>query len=115
MTHLILIQTDQTFTYRQISQPANQVTRDVKMVGSLPDYIKADNTSGKPYVKYTAHSWDDWVVLIPIDIVNDGDNIKRLTRRQLDGLIGLSQGLTGQQIAGRLIFSRRSVSMHIAV
>ncbi len=114
MTHLILIQTDQTFTYRQIPNPPDQVTRDVKMVGALPDYIKADDPPGKPYVKYAAHSWNDWVVLIPVEIFNDGNNPERLTRRQLDVLIGLSQGLTGKQIAGRLKISRRSVSLHVA-
>ena len=54
MTHLILIQPDQTFSYQQIPVKPDQLVRDVQMDGVLPDYIKADNSSGKPVVKYAA-------------------------------------------------------------
>ena len=62
------------------------------------------------------HTWGDWVVMIlpddrelPVEL-----SLQRLTRRQLDVLIGLSQGLTGKQIASRLNIHRRSVSLHIS-
>lgn len=114
MTHLILIQTDQTFFYRQIPVLPDQLARDVQVDGLLPDYIKAESASGKPNVKYSTHTWNDWVVLMPVEIKSAGDKPNRLTRRQLDVLIGLSQGLTGKQIATRLNISRRSVSLHVA-
>jgi DNA-binding NarL/FixJ family response regulator len=38
----------------------------------------------------------------------------RLTRRQLDVLDCLSQGMTGKQIAGQLNIHPRSVSLHIS-
>jgi DNA-binding NarL/FixJ family response regulator len=84
------------------------------MNGMLPDYIKAEIPSGKPSVNYSTHTWNDWVVLMPVDPRPSTGDIQRLTRRQLDVLIGLSQGLTGKQIAGRLNISRRSVSLHVA-
>jgi len=114
MTHLLLIQPNQMFSYQQVSVKPDQLARDVQMGSVLPDYIKADNASGKPYVKYAVHTWDDWVVMIPSETGNSGYCPDRLTRRQLDVLIGLSQGLTGKQIAVRLNISRRSVSLHVA-
>jgi len=114
MTHLLLIQPNQTFSYQQVTVKPDQLARDVQMEGVLPDYIKANNASGKPYVKYAVHIWDDWVVMIPAETGISGDSHERLTRRQLDVLIGLSHGLTGKQIASRLNISRRSVSLHVA-
>jgi DNA-binding CsgD family transcriptional regulator len=114
MTHILLIQPNQMFSYQQVSVKPDQLARDVQMDGVLPDYIKADNASGKPYVKYAAYTWDDWVVVIPMETKISGDSPDRLTRRQLDVLIGLSHGLTGKQIASRLNISRRSVSLHVA-
>jgi DNA-binding NarL/FixJ family response regulator len=114
MTHLIVIQTDQTFSYRQLTVQPDQLARDVQVDGMLPDYIKAEIPTGKPCVKYSTHTWNEWVVLLPVDTRPSSSDIQRLTRRQLDVLIGLSQGLTGKQIAGRLNISRRSVSLHVA-
>jgi DNA-binding NarL/FixJ family response regulator len=114
MTHLILIQPNQTFSYRQIPVVPDRLVKDVQTQGSLPDYIKAEFPSGNPHVKFAAHTWGDWVVLLPVDAAASGSAHNFLTRRQLDVLIGLSQGLTGKQIAARLNISRRSVSLHVA-
>lgn len=114
MTHLIVIQTDQTFFYRQLTVQPDQLARDVQVDGMLPDYIKAEISKGNPCVKYSTHTWNDWVVLMPVDAHPSSGDYQRLTRRQLDVLIGLSQGLTGKQIAGQLNISRRSVSLHVA-
>jgi DNA-binding NarL/FixJ family response regulator len=114
MTHLILIQPDQTFSYRLIPILPDRLVKDVQAQGALPDYIKAEFPSGKPVVKYAVHTWGDWAVLLPVDAAASDNAHKLLTRRQLDVLIGLSQGLTGKQIASQLNISRRSVSLHVA-
>jgi DNA-binding NarL/FixJ family response regulator len=114
MTHLILIQPNQMFFYRQTPVLPDRLANDVQAQGMLPDYIKAEIPSGKASVKYAAHTWSDWVVLLPVDQSAAAGAHNLLTRRQLDVLIGLSQGLTGKQIAARLNISRRSVSLHVA-
>jgi DNA-binding NarL/FixJ family response regulator len=118
MTRLILIQPDQTFAYQELTQPFEQVLWDMQVDGKLPDYIKAGSFARNAAVKYSAASWQDWLVLLPVELsavptVRPG-NGSRLTRRQLDVLECLSQGLTGKQIAVRLNIHQRSVSLHIS-
>jgi DNA-binding CsgD family transcriptional regulator len=118
MTRLILIQPDQTFAYQELTQPFEQVLWDVQVDGKLPDYIKAGNFARNAAVKYSVTSWQDWLVLLPVELnavpTAQPGNGSRLTRRQLDVLECLSQGLTGKQIAGRLNIHQRSVSLHIS-
>lgn len=118
MTHFILIQPDQTFSYQQIMQPADRILQDIQADGKLPDYIKADDTARNPVVNYSALLWQEWVIVLPAAPENTSINRlsseNRLTYRQLDVLHSLSQGMTGKQIAVRLNISRRSVSLHIS-
>jgi DNA-binding NarL/FixJ family response regulator len=118
MTHLILIQPDQTFCYHKIQPSVGQVLLDFQIEGGLPDYIKAETTACNPRVMYSTFCWKDWIIAMPETEsktasfqVSPGN---RLTRRQLDVLHCLSQGKTGKQIAGRLNISQRSVSLHIS-
>lgn len=114
MTHILLIRPDQSFTYQQVTPPAGQVRLDFLQQGSLPDYIKVESADSNLNVNYAAVVWKDWVIAHPADAEPLTPVRNRLTRRQLDVLLDLSEGLTGKQIAGRLNISRRSVSMHIS-
>jgi DNA-binding NarL/FixJ family response regulator len=118
MTHLILIQPDQTFSYQQLLPSVSQVLLDFQVERRLPDYIKADASSRNPDVIYSAFCWKDWVIALPDEPGNaltyHVSTGSRLTQRQLDVLDCLSQGLTGKQIAGRLNIHQRSVSLHIS-
>lgn len=114
MTHILLIRPDQSFTYQQVSQSANQVRLDMLHQGRLPDYIKLEVADSNQNVNYAAVVWKDWVIAHPADAEPPTRDKTHLTRRQLDVLLDLSEGLTGKQIAGRLKISRRSVSMHIS-
>lgn len=114
MTHLLLIHPDQSFYYRQVAGSPRQVELDIQMDGNRPDYIRAGLPIGKPDVKYSTFIWKEWVIALPDETGPAAVRPPRLTRRQLDVLIGLSQGLTGNQIAGRLNISRRSVSLHMS-
>jgi DNA-binding CsgD family transcriptional regulator len=112
MTHLILIQPDQSFYYRQITTPASQVRHDFQVDGRLPDYIKADLSVGNTDVNYSTLVWKDWVIALPSEAEINPSTPSRLTRRQLDVLVCFSQGMTGKQVANRLNISQRSVSLH---
>jgi DNA-binding CsgD family transcriptional regulator len=112
MTHLILIQPDQSFFYRQITTPAYQLCRDFQVDGRLPDYIKADLAVGNTDVNYSTLVWKDWVIALPAETEVNPSVPSRLTRRQLDVLVCFSQGMTGKQVANRLNISQRSVSLH---
>lgn len=118
MTHLILIQADQSFSYQQIEQPANRVMRDLQADGKLPDYIKTDINLRNQVVYYSAVQWQDWIIALPAEPEDFSPDrlpaVNRLTIRQLDVLHCLSQGLTGKQIVVRLNISQRSVSLHIS-
>jgi DNA-binding NarL/FixJ family response regulator len=118
MTHLILIQPDQTFSYQQLLPSVSQVLLDFQVERRLPDYIKADASSRNLDVMYSTICWKDWVIALPDEPGNaltyQVSNGSRLTQRQLDVLDCLSQGLTGKQIAGRLNIHQRSVSLHIS-
>ena len=114
MTHLILICPDQSFTYQQVLPPAGQVSLDVQVDGRLPDYIKLDGSDGNRDVNYSTVVWNDWVIAHPSDANHRTAGGARLTRRQLDVLQSLSEGMTGKQIAGRLRISQRAVSLHVS-
>lgn len=114
MTHLILIQPDQSFSYQQISIPAKQVQLDFLLNDRLPDYIKTDDLFRNADVNYAAVVWQDWVIAHPMESANRPVSSSRLTRRQLDVLTSFSEGMTGKQIANQLNISQRSVSLHVA-
>ncbi len=114
MTHLIIIQSDQSFSYQQVLPPAGQVLQDFQLEGRLPDYIKTDAAIRNPDVNYSTLIWKDWIIALPSETQTPPPARNRLTRRQLDVLLCLSQGLTGKQIASRLNIHQRSVSLHIS-
>jgi len=118
MTHLILINPNNSFAYQKLTQSSQMIVKDVCVDGKLPDYIKMNECMRNASVKYTASTWQDWVVLLPVDQPENKDEClameRRLTMRQLDVLECLSRGLTGKQIAGRLSIHQRSVSLHIS-
>ncbi len=114
MTHLLLIRPDQSFIYQQINPSASQVQLDFLAQGCLPDYIKMDGEDRNLCVNYATVVWKDWVIAHPAENIVPAPGQKYLTRRQLDVLLDLSEGLTGKQIASRLKISRRSVSLHIS-
>jgi DNA-binding CsgD family transcriptional regulator len=119
MTHLIVLRTDQTFFYRLIQKTAAEVLSDFQIGGSRLLQYGIDLPSGLRDVNnYFAHNWQDWVVALPVeDIACEPLRLpanRRLTRRQLDVLCCLSEGMTGKQIASRLNIHTRSVSLHIS-
>jgi DNA-binding NarL/FixJ family response regulator len=69
-------------------------------------------------VIFSVHRWREWVIALPLEEeVSDQVHLpaaRRLTRRQLDVLCCLSEGLTGKQTASRLNIHTRSVSLHIS-
>ncbi len=118
MTNVILISPEGLLILEDLPQPPSLVETDVRMDGTLPDYINVERNIRNTVVKYCAMTWRDWVVIMPVDRQEDKEEFAkvdhRLTRRQLDVLFCLSQGLTGKQIAGRLNVHPRSVSLHIS-
>jgi len=119
MTHLIVIRTDQTFFYRIIHKAAAEVLSDIQIGGSwLSQYgIDLPSRFSEPN-NFTVHNWRDWVIALPVE-KNDIEPVRlpverRLTRRQLDVLCCLSEGMTGKQIANQLNIHTRSVSLHIS-
>ena len=118
MTHLILINPDQSFIYLNLAQPSIRILQDIRVGGSLPDYINPGASPRNATVNYSALMWQNWVVVFPgtPEILQEESwpLIGLLTRRQLDVLYCLSQGLTGKQIANRLNIHPRSVSLHTA-
>lgn len=118
MTNLVLITPDGSLSFQNLLQSPTQVMHNVRMDGTLPDYINVERNKRNTDVNYSAMTWQDWVVVMPVDQQDNKEKSfeleQRLTRRQLDVLFCLSQGLTGKQIAGRLNIHQRSVSLHIS-
>lgn len=119
MIHLIMISPDQTFSYKEIPGSAPEIRAEI-----LDGKNRAANTGFDPKIYYLAgmrfdvHIWNDWLVVIPVnhDEMLPGKQPfeRRLSRRQLDVLLCLSEGMTGKQIALRLNIHTRSVSLHIS-
>jgi DNA-binding CsgD family transcriptional regulator len=119
MTHLIVIHTDQTFSYLSIQKETMEILADFQLGGNrLQQYGINPQTGSSDQVRYQARCWQDWVVALP-EAADDFEKVqlpadRRLTRRQLDVLCCLSEGMTGKQIATRLNIHTRSVSLHIS-
>ena len=119
MTHIIVIQTDQTFSYCSIQKEALEVLSDFQFGGSrLEQYGINPSPTNPGTTRFFAHRWRDWVIALPDEkVLYEQMHLpadRRLTRRQLDVLCCLSEGMTGKQIANRLNIHTRSVSLHIS-
>ena len=119
MTHLIVIRTDQSYLYVSTPKNPSEILSDFQVGGrhlmqygiDLPSQIIGAQA-------FSAHHWRDWVIALPVEEGGMEQQRlppgRRLTRRQLDVLRCLSEGMTGKQIANRLNIHTRSVSLHIS-
>jgi len=119
MTHLIVIRTDHSYLYKSLQKSAVEIVLDFQRGGKSLLPYGIDLPSNMPDADmFSAHRWRDWVVALPVeaeDFVQERlPAARRLTRRQLDVLCCLSEGMTGKQTAIRLNIHTRSVSLHIA-
>jgi DNA-binding CsgD family transcriptional regulator len=119
MVHLIMISPDQTFSYREFPGSAPEIRAEI-----LEGKNRSAITGFDPQVYCLAgiqidvHIWNDWLVVLPVNqnvfLPGKKPLERRLSRRQLDVLLCLSEGMTGKQIALRLNIHTRSVSLHIS-
>jgi DNA-binding NarL/FixJ family response regulator len=119
MTHLIVIRTDHSYLYQSLQKTADEIEMDFQLGGKcLQEYSLEHPSSSMAAEMFSLHRWQDWIIALPFEAEEfkqpELPLTRRLTRRQLDVLCCLSDGMTGKQIASRLNIHTRSVSLHIS-